>query len=161
MDSYGAVVDQKMEFEQLETKLYEMDLLQLSSNAYHVIHNARSKKVKVESILGHPKEYWVWVNGHRHHIKLTDAMDRLIDGMGFATGSAKDVQAVLAPMPGLILDIAVSPGQVVEENDTLLVLEAMKMENVITAPKSGTIAAVHGVKGQAVDKNFVLVEFEK
>ncbi|MCL4125700.1 UNVERIFIED_CONTAM: hypothetical protein GTU68_028898 [Idotea baltica] len=63
-------------------------------------------------------------------------------------------------MPGLILDINVKVGQEVIEDDALLILEAMKMENVLTAPRDGMIKSITVSKGDAVDKNQLLITFE-
>ncbi len=63
-------------------------------------------------------------------------------------------------MPGLILDINVKVGQEVQENDALLILEAMKMENIITSPRNGIIKSVSVKNGDAVEKNHLLIEFE-
>ncbi len=60
-------------------------------------------------------------------------------------------EAVKAPMPGNILRVNVSQGQTVKEGDLLCVLEAMKMENEITAPKAGTVTQVLAAKGATVD----------
>ena len=60
-------------------------------------------------------------------------------------------------MPGNILKVAVSQGQSVKEGDLLVVLEAMKMENEIFAPKAGTVAAVNVTKGQSVDTGATMV----
>ena len=65
--------------------------------------------------------------------------------------------AVKAPMPGNILKVAVSAGQAVKEGDLLVVLEAMKMENEIFAPKSGTVAQVLVQKGSTVDTGATMV----
>lgn len=56
-----------------------------------------------------------------------------------------------APMPGNILDVQVKVGDVVKENQVLVILEAMKMENEIVAPKAGTITAVYVTKGSPID----------
>ena len=66
-------------------------------------------------------------------------------------------EAVTAPMPGNILKVNVSVGQAVKEGDLLLVLEAMKMENEIFAPKSGTVAQVLVSKGSTVDTGATMV----
>jgi biotin carboxyl carrier protein len=63
-------------------------------------------------------------------------------------------------MPGLILEINVAVGQHVAENDPLLILEAMKMENSFLSPRDGIIKSIVVVKGQAVDKGQLLIEFE-
>ena len=66
-------------------------------------------------------------------------------------------EAVVAPMPGNILKVAVAAGQTVKEGDLLCVLEAMKMENEILAPKAGTVTQVAVTKGATVDTGNALV----
>ena len=66
-------------------------------------------------------------------------------------------EAVTAPMPGNILKVTVAAGQAVKEGDLLVVLEAMKMENEIFAPKSGTVAQVLVQKGSTVDTGATMV----
>lgn len=66
-------------------------------------------------------------------------------------------EAVKSPMPGNILKINVSQGQKVNEGDVLLILEAMKMENEVTATKSGTVAQIAVAKGQVVETGTPLV----
>ena len=63
-------------------------------------------------------------------------------------------------MPGLVLDVLVTPGQKVEKGDALLILEAMKMENVIKASGEGVVKSIQVTKGAAVDKGQLLVEME-
>jgi biotin carboxyl carrier protein len=63
-------------------------------------------------------------------------------------------------MPGTVLDILVSAGQAVSEGDTLLILEAMKMENEIVAPQSGTVDAVIANKGDSVNAGDVLISLK-
>lgn len=65
--------------------------------------------------------------------------------------------AVTAPMPGNILKVNVTPGQAVKEGDVLVVLEAMKMENEILAPKACTVKQVLVSKGSTVDTGATLV----
>ena len=74
-----------------------------------------------------------------------------------AGGALAAGEVVKSPMPGNILKINVSAGQKVNEGDVLIVLEAMKMENEITAPKAGTVAQVAVSKGQVVETGSPLV----
>lgn len=62
-----------------------------------------------------------------------------------------------APMPGTILDVKVKVGDVVSENQVLVILEAMKMENEIVAPKSGTVTGIYVTKGAAIDVSTPMV----
>ena len=74
-----------------------------------------------------------------------------------ATAGLAAGEVVKSPMPGNILKINVSAGQKVNEGDVLIVLEAMKMENEITATKAGTVAQVAVTKGQVVETGSPLV----
>lgn len=74
-----------------------------------------------------------------------------------APAPSGDGNAVKAPMPGNILKISVTVGQKVSEGETLLVLEAMKMENEVTADRSGTVTGIIAAKGQTVETGDPLV----
>jgi biotin carboxyl carrier protein len=65
---------------------------------------------------------------------------------------------IRAPMPGLVLSARVQSGDKVSKGDTLVIIEAMKMENMIKAPYNGTVGEIFIRAGQAVDKNEKLVE---
>ena len=74
-----------------------------------------------------------------------------------APSAVGDGECVDSPMPGNILKVNVAAGQAVKEGDVLLILEAMKMENEIMAPKSGTVAQVLVEKGATVETGAPLV----
>ena len=67
-------------------------------------------------------------------------------------------QAVAAPLPGVIKSIAVRPGERVAADDELLVIEAMKMDNVIRAPRGGTVGTIHVTEGRQVAYGETLLE---
>ncbi|MFQ5499079.1 MAG: acetyl-CoA carboxylase biotin carboxyl carrier protein subunit [Candidatus Zixiibacteriota bacterium] len=69
-------------------------------------------------------------------------------------------RTLVAPMPGLIVEVKVAVGDAVTANQPLAVIEAMKMENVLKAPADGSVCAVHVESGQSVEKGDTLVEFE-
>lgn len=64
---------------------------------------------------------------------------------------------ITAPMPGTVLDIKVTEGQAVKAGDTVLILEAMKMENEIPAPSDGTVDKIVASKGSSVNSGDVLI----
>ena len=61
-------------------------------------------------------------------------------------------------MPGIILSVNVEENQAVKEGETLLILEAMKMENAITAPKDGIIKSIYAKSGETAEKGELLIE---
>lgn len=73
-----------------------------------------------------------------------------------APAAAVDGHTINAPMPGNILKIVAEAGQTVEEGDTIMILEALKMENEIVADKSGTIGQILVSKGQSVETGAAL-----
>jgi biotin carboxyl carrier protein len=70
-------------------------------------------------------------------------------------------ELVRAPLPGLILDVAVKAGDVVKAGQNLLVMEAMKMENQVEAPHDGTVQKVYVQKGDSVAEDDALVELSR
>ena len=77
-----------------------------------------------------------------------------------ATASGSRVTEVVAPIPGIVSDIKVRAGDSVKPGDTLVVIEAMKMENPIRSPREGTIRDVPVSKGSEVKSGAILVSFE-
>jgi biotin carboxyl carrier protein len=79
--------------------------------------------------------------------------------MGMNAAGSGNLKEIKAPMPGLILDLKVAPGDVVKKGDVVLILEAMKMENSIKSPGDGVVKAVNVSLKQSVEKNQVLIQF--
>ncbi len=136
------------------------DVLEVKPNQYHVLKDAKAFHSKVKENHFLQKKYTVIVNGNEYNVTITDELDALIKKLGFEVGSQKKVNEILSPMPGLILDVSVKAGDTVKEGDTLMILEAMKMENVISSPRDAVIKKVDVKKGQTIEKKELLVEFE-
>lgn len=77
-----------------------------------------------------------------------------------ARGATVGAARILAPIPGKVVKVNVAPGDPVEQGQSVVVLEAMKMENELEAERSGTVATVHVAAGDTVDTGMVLVELE-
>ncbi len=75
-------------------------------------------------------------------------------------GAANEDKICRSPISGIVVKVPAQPGQKIQIGDTLLVLEAMKMETNITAPVAGTIAKMNATVGDSVQAGQVLVEFE-
>ncbi len=90
--------------------------------------------------------------------EVVDERTRHIRSLSGAARAAGGGGALKAPMPGLVVRIAVAPGDSVVAGQGLVVLEAMKMENELKAPAAGVVGAVRVAVGQAVEKGAVLLE---
>lgn len=157
---YKVSVNGEWSFEMDAKALVPYDMAQMDASSIHVLIEHQSYKAAILSSDFHKKSYRVSVNGKPYEVQIADMLDTLISDMGFEVGTARNISQIEAPMPGLILDIQVSEGDSVQEGDALLVLEAMKMENVILSPREGVVKKVAVTKGMAVDKKHLLVEFE-
>ena len=137
-----------------------IDLIQKSSTQFHLIKNYQSVNAQLVQTDGSGKKVSIEVDGETFAIEINDELDQMLETMGFGVASAKQIKEIKAPMPGLVLEIAVSDGQEVNEGDKMLILEAMKMENSILIHTNATIKKVIVTKGQAVEKGQVLIELE-
>ncbi len=138
-------------------KTYEHQLIQKKSHEYQLLTNGKSHEVRILSVEG--SQIWMLVDDYELKVEAKNELDLMMKKLGVATGSAMDSSEVLAPMPGTILDIMVAPEQEVKKGDSLLVLNAMKMENVIKAPGDGIVKDIRVSPGENVNKNQVLISF--
>ncbi|SFD56051.1 Biotin-requiring enzyme [Algibacter lectus] len=153
-------VNNNQVFEISKEDTYQLDAINTSENSRHILHNNKSYQVEISESNFLNKTYTIQVNNSTYRVEISDDLDRLITEMGFENNASKHINELKAPMPGLILEVFVKTRQEVKENDPLLILEAMKMENIITSPRDGIIKSISAVKGDAVEKNYLLIEFE-
>jgi biotin carboxyl carrier protein len=92
-------------------------------------------------------------------MQITDQFDELLHQLGMDNLTTATISEIKAPMPGLVLRILASEGQEVQKGGNLLVLEAMKMENIIKAPADVIIKTVKINPGDKVEKNQVMMIF--
>jgi len=98
--------------------------------------------------------------GERWQVEVVDERTRHIRSLTGAGGGHQAAGVLRAPMPGLVVRVHAAPGQQVTAGASLVVLEAMKMENELRAPAAGVVRAVLVEPGHAVEKGQKLVEFE-
>lgn len=138
---------------------FNWNLVKLSDRMFHLLHDNKSYTAEVLAIDASTKTVSLKVNQHIHQVVLKDRFDLLLEQMGMSQAASNKLNDLKAPMPGLIGSFNVQPGDVVKKGDSLLILEAMKMENIIKAPGEGTVKAIRIAKGDRVEKNQVLIEF--
>lgn len=153
-------VNDQYEFQFSKADLESIDLVSTGKKTAHVLENHQSYHITFEHLGFHKRKYRVKVNNAPYDVQISNSLDLLIHAMGFELGAAAKVSQIDAPMPGLILEVSVKEGQEVKEGDALLILEAMKMENVITSPRDAIIKSVAVGHGEAVEKKQVLITFE-
>ncbi|SFD25213.1 acetyl-CoA carboxylase biotin carboxyl carrier protein subunit [Algibacter pectinivorans] len=158
--SFKVKVNNTFDFDISEAELSNLDTLQTSKNGYHILQNNKSVKAEITEADFNNKTYQISIRNHIYKVSISNKLDLLIKDMGLSVKTAKQIDFIKAPMPGLILELHVKVGQEVKENESLLILEAMKMENSISAPRSGTIKSIAVKNGDAVEKNQLLIEFE-
>ena len=117
-------------------------------------HKVRILNVDIQS-----KTFKLRINGIKHSIQIKDRFDLLLDELGFNSRGTAALNQIIAPMPGLILEVSVRPGDKVNKGDKVLVLEAMKMENIIKSPGEGIVSEIRVAKGDSVEKNQVMIQF--
>ena len=157
---YKVNVNDTFHFDLEKESISKLDAVKTDWNQFHVLHQNTPYKVEIVSSHFHQKNYTVKVNNSTFSVSITNALDSLIKELGFEVGLTKQVNAIKAPMPGLILEISVVVGQAVKENDNLIILGAMKMENSFLSPRDGVIKTISVAVGDAVDKGQLLIEFE-
>lgn len=136
-----------------------LDCIQIDSHTYHLLENGVSHTITVISADSANRRYTLKIDGQIKEVSTIDSLDLLIEKMGLNSAQAKKQSQLNAPMPGLVTGIKISEGQEVEKGTPLLILEAMKMENVIVAPHHAVISSIKVSVGQAVEKGALLLEF--
>ncbi len=120
------------------------------SDGWYLLNDGdRQVRVAVAAAAG---ATWVFLDGNVWRVEDVTTERAREKGRGDTT--------VMAPMPATVVMINAAPGDTVNEGDTLIVLEAMKMELPIRAPRSGTVKAVHCTKGELVQPGVDLLEIE-
>ncbi|HYT06260.1 MAG TPA: biotin/lipoyl-containing protein [Rugosimonospora sp.] len=133
----------------------QIDATKVAPNTYSILVNGRAFEATVipaaEGVL-------VRCGGREFHATIFDP--RAWRGGRGALFGAEGKQQVIAPMPGKVIRILVSPGEAVEADQGLVVVEAMKMQNEIRSPKAGTIERIFIREGQAVAAGEALVTID-
>ncbi len=131
-----------------------------SGNRYHLLHEGKAYHIQALELDRVTKKARLRVNGQDVTYTLLDETDQTVDALGFSVAATTVNKNVNAPMPGLVLEIMVELGQAVTTGTPLLILEAMKMENVLKAEADGVVREVTVSKGDAVEKKQLLLIIE-
>ena len=125
-------------------------MVKLGSHVYRVVVEKRSGKGR----------FVLWVDGYRFETEALDERTRQIRDVSAANAAPSGPAPIVAPMPGLVIRVNVSPGERIEAGHGVVVMEAMKMENELRATTAGVIKSVRVTPGTAVERGALLVEME-
>ena len=160
----------KVQINNSEAKVFENEILKdletqfdcqhIGDNNYSIIQNEKSHLIEIQEVDAEAKIVYLKINGKKAEVKVSNDIDLLLEKMGIDMSSSQKMNELKAPMPGLVVDFLVEIGQEVQIGDKLMILEAMKMENVIKASGQGIVKKINVIKGQSVEKSQILIEFE-
>lgn len=135
-----------------------IDKVELEKGNFHIIRNHKSYVVRIDSVDKEKKIVVLKVNGNKYEVGLSTELDQLIASFGYEK-KAKQTNELKSSMPGKVIKILIKEGDLVEENQPVLILEAMKMENLIKSPVSGQIKSIEVKEGNTINKGDCLLKF--
>ena len=100
------------------------------------------------------------VNGKLVKVTIKKDIELLLEKIGIGNKENSSVKELKAPMPGVVIEIKAREGEEIKKEAPLVILEAMKMENVLTSPVDGVISSIEVSEKETVEKNTLLIKFE-
>jgi len=155
-NKYDFVIDKETE---KDIDLIEVRSTKGEGSIFHIIKNNKSYTAEVLKANHEEKSFVIRVNGNKYTVSVKDKYDDLLEELGIDTSSASKVKEMKAPMPGLVVDVRVKEGDTVKKGDALVVLQAMKMENILKSPADVIIKKIHIKKDDTIEKNKILISF--
>ncbi len=156
---YLITVDEK-EVSATEKDADALDLIPMDATNFHLLQNNKAFAVQVLHTDFLNKSMTISVNGNSYEIAIKDAFDLQVKEMGLLSNTSQKVNSIKAPMPGLILEIMVEVGQEIAQGTPLLVLSAMKMENIILSQGAGVVKSIEVSQNDAVEKGQLIIKME-
>lgn len=141
----------------------EFNMVEIGKGIFHVILNNKSytavlcQRSNRENSM---HKFTIRVNNNKYAVEIKNIYDELLDELGMENISTSKVKELFAPMPGLVMDVRVKEGDSIKKGDALVVLQAMKMENIIKSPSDAVVKKVHIKKNDAIEKRQILISFQ-
>ena len=133
------------------------DIIEIKDGIFHIIKDNKSYNAEILKANKEEKSFVIRVNGNKYNMQLKDKYDELLKELGMENLSAQKIKDLKAPMPGLVVDVRVKEGDVVKKGDALIVLQAMKMENILKCPADSVVKKIHVKKDATIEKNQLLI----
>ncbi len=144
---------------QLNGEDFVFDMIENTKTSFHILKDNKSYNAEIVSHNAEEKTFQIKINQTIYNVSVKDKYDELLHKLGLDKILSNKLVNIKAPMPGMVLNILVAEGADVKKGDALLVLEAMKMENILKSPADAKVKKVSVKKGMAVEKNQILIEF--
>lgn len=145
----------------IDGKPIEADWTEISPGTYSIIIGGQSYEVRVapaaDSSPGQSGQWVVTIAEHDFYVRMRDPRTRRFAGQAMAHEGPLDV---LAPMPGKIVQVLVGRDEEVAQDQGLVVIEAMKMQNELRAPRAGRVTEVHVREGIGIEAGAKLLRLE-
>jgi biotin carboxyl carrier protein len=132
----------------------------LDMGVYQIIRNSTETIIEVMEVNIESKTMKIRHQHSIYDLEFKNELDLVLDSMGIKRTIESLNTDLRAPMPGKVIEIVVQEGDKIEKGSAILILEAMKMENVLKAENDCSIKKVHVVSSENVEKNQVLVELD-
>ena len=143
---------------ELNGKEFVLDIVR-TKTGFHVLKDKKAYSFDVVEIDRENRTIEMRINHLYYKFQVKDQYDELLEKLGMDRHAGSKVSEIKAPMPGLVLQVLVNPGEEVNANQPLLILEAMKMENVIKSPVDSLVKKIEVNTGDSVEKNQSLILF--
>ncbi len=136
------------------------DIKNLGNGMYSVIRENKSYSVQVLKANYGDKTFDIKINGTKYKVKAKDKHDIILKELGLSGATGTISKDLKAPMPGKVLELKIKSGDSIKKDESLIILEAMKMENILKASDDGIIDVIEVNIGDSVEKNEVLIRFK-
>lgn len=141
-------------------KVVDWSGVQLPNGDFSIIMDGRSYIAQVLKIDKETKMVQLQIEQQVYEVAIEEPIDQLLASMGIKDALVKKINDIKAPMPGLVLKVLVTPGQAIKKGDPVLILEAMKMENVFKSATDAVVKEIRVKERTAVEKGEVLIVLE-
>ena len=138
----------------------DIEFVKCATNSFKMRMNGVEKDAHLVKLDKENKLVIVRIEGKKFAVQIKEPVDLMLDTLGINSKSTKKVNNLKAPMPGLVIKILAEQGKHYKAGDALMILEAMKMENVFKAAADVTIKAIEITERQTVEKGQILMVFE-
>lgn len=144
----------------LKKSVSSSSLVRLSDNCFEIELSGKTLTIEVLSFDLDNKQLQIRNNHRVYDLTFKHSIDEILDSMGIKRTSDDKNTSIKAPMPGKVLEVVAKEGDHVQKGGPILILEAMKMENVLKAENDCVIRKVLITTQENVEKNQVLVELD-